>query len=205
MKRAPYYDISVGFFPIPVKLCFNDKAFFQILSDYQINPPEDPKPLDMGVGETHCFNNQKEMVIVVILSLEAMNDSTPAMVGVIAHETSHVIARVLEGVGEDVDDFGEETRAYLTEHIVQQMFIACVLEITRNAKRKAARAKASKKGKGDGGPVPEVGQPGDNGGAGPTGNTQGSSLSSRAKRQGGQTVGKAGIYDSRIGKAWRLR
>jgi hypothetical protein len=205
MKKEFYYDISVGFFPIQVKLCFNNKSFFQVLSDYQINPPEDPKPLDVGVGETHCFNNQREMVVVVILNLDAMDNSTPAMVGVIAHESSHVVARVLEGIGEDVDDFGEETRAYLTEHLVQQMFIACVLELTKNAKRKEARAKARQKSARAGGTVPEVGQPGDDGGAGSTGDNQGKSNASRAKGRKGKTIKATGVYDRRVSKTRRYR
>jgi hypothetical protein len=180
-----YYDVSAGFFPVPIKLCFNNKAFFDVLRDYQITPPEDPKPLDMGIGETHCFNNQKEMVIIVVLNLDAMNNHTPTLVGVIAHECSHVIERILEGVGEEVEDFGEETRAYLLEHLVEQVFTASVLELTKNAKRKEARAKARAKNQGARGAMPQVEQPGANGGPGPFGNPPGTNDSGGSQGQQG--------------------
>jgi hypothetical protein len=180
-----YYAIDVGFFPIQVKLCFNKKAFAKVLSDYQITPPEDPKVLEMGIGETHCFQNAREMVVIVALNLDALDNSSPALVALIAHESTHVIARMLEGISEDEGKFGEETRAYLTEHLVRQMFIACVLEVEKIAKRKKARTKTGKKDQRAGGTVLEVDKPGDDGGSGQAGDNSWPRASGGGERQDG--------------------
>lgn len=193
---AKYFNIDCGFFPTNIKLCFDKKAFHKILKDHDIKLPDDPRPLSIGVAETHNFNNlfSGESLIIVIFDLNAMDDFASSVAGTVAHEANHVIERILEHIGEDHDDFGEESRSYLLQYLVEQMFEACAQEI-KNAKRKEDRAKAGKKGQGAGGPVLEVDKSGDNGSAGPVGDLQGTDLSGGAQGPQGGVVSKAKVRD----------
>jgi hypothetical protein len=163
-KRYQYYSVDVGFFPLPVAMCFNAKVFKQILKDYNVKVTEDPQAFELGMAETHSFSTAKESVVIVGFDLKAIGDNPARLAGTIAHEASHVITRLLEHIGEDVDDFGEETRAYLMQHLVEQMFAGCIMEIAKDGKREERRAKARQKDKGEGRPVPQVDKPGDDGG-----------------------------------------
>lgn len=193
---SKYFSIDCGFFPTNIKVCFDKKAFHKILKDHDIKLPEDPRPLSIGVAETHNFNNvfNGDSLIIVIYDLAAMDDFACAVAGTVAHEANHVIERILEHIGEDHDDFGEESRSYLLQYLVEQMFEACAQEI-KNAKRKEDRAKAGKKGEGAGGTVLEVDKPGDNGSAGQVGDLQGADLSGGAQGPKGGTVSKAKVRD----------
>ncbi len=188
MKRYSYYTIDTGFFPLATKLCFTKGSFEAVLRDYNIVPKDDPHPFEMGVAETHSFSNMKEAVVIVGVNLDAVGDSPAALAGVVAHECSHVIERLLEHIGEQVEDFGEETRAYLMQSLVEQIFTVCALELKKNAKRKEARTKTGAKGQGDGGTVPEVDEPGDDGGAGSSGDTQGAAAPGGDQGPQGQAV-----------------
>ena len=75
-----------------------------------------------------------------------------------AHETVHVVERIFEHIGED-DVVGEETRAYVVQHIVEQIYRACVMEIDKYAKRKSNRKTSSQLSKAKEGSVSEMGEP----------------------------------------------
>lgn len=191
-----YVTIDCGFFPTNIKLCFDKKAFHKILKDHDVKLAEDPRPLSIGVAETHNFNNifNNESLIIVIFDLVACDTFASSVAGTVAHEANHVIERILEHIGEDHDDFGEESRSYLLQYLVEQMFEACAQEI-KNAKRKEDRAATGKKGQGVGGPVLEVDKPGDNGSAGPIGDLQGADLSGGTQGSKGGAISKAKVRD----------
>jgi hypothetical protein len=170
-----YYHVDAGFFPTPVKVCFTKKDFHKILKEHNI-PIEvavEAGPLVAGIAETHAFNKFGDAFVVVIFNLELIQDDLACMAGVVAHECSHVIERILEHIGEDVTDFGEETRAYLMQHIVEQIFQGCLMEMHKNAKRKVTGKATVKAGQAEGGTVPEVGVAGGDGGAGQDSNPSG--------------------------------
>lgn len=201
MKKYNYFDVDCGFFPVPVKLCFTRKAFYEVMKDHGITTADDPKPLDYGVAETHSFSNTKESVVVVVFNLETLTHDEPQyLAGIVAHEMSHVIERILEHIGEQKDEFGEETRAYLLQHMVEQVYLACSLQREKDAKRKEARAKTGKKGEGKGGPVSEVGEPRNDGGAGPSGDISAQDSPSRAEGPKGETKPKTSAHDSQVAK-----
>ena len=177
-------------------LCFNKKDFHKILEEHEIKLPDDPRPLQLGVAETHSFNNafNGASLVIVVFDLAACDSIASAIAGTVAHEANHVIERILEHVGEDHDDFGEESRSYLLQYLVEQMFEACMME-AKNAKRKEDRAKASKESKGGGGTVPEVGKPGDDGGAGQIGIFAPAGSSSGAKRSEGRALTQTKLSD----------
>ena len=189
-----YFHVDVGFFPVPVKMCFTPKAFYKVLKDHGITAQPDMAPLELGIAETHSFSTTKEAIVIVVFNLIECVDNAALLASVIAHESTHVVARVLEHIGEDVEDFGEESRAYLTEWLVRQMFTACLAEVGKIAKRKENRTKAGKKGQGEGGPVPEVGKPVDDGGAGPASDPQGQDNPSGVERPKGGTKRKTGVH-----------
>lgn len=182
-----YFHVDVGFFPVPVKMCFTSQAFYKVLKDHGITAQPDMAPLELGIAETHSFSTPKEAIVIVVFNLLECVDNAALLASVVAHEATHVVARVLEHIGEDVEDFGEESRAYLTEWLVRQMFTACLVEVAKIAKRKENRTKVGKKSEGKGWPMPEVGKPVDDGGAGPASVLQEQGDSSGVERPKGKT------------------
>ncbi len=182
-----YFHVDVGFFPVPVKMCFTSQAFYKVLKDHGITAQPDMAPLELGIAETHSFSTPKEAIVIVVFNLLECVDNAALLASVVAHEATHVVARVLEHIGEDVEDFGEESRAYLTEWLVRQMFTACLVEVAKIAKRKENRTKVGKKSEGEGWPMPEVGKPVDDGGAGPASVLQEQGDSSGVERPKGKT------------------
>ena len=195
MFTDQYFHVDVGFYPVPVKMCFTSKAFYKVLKDHGITAQPEMAPLELGIAETHSFSSTKEAIIVVVFNLVECVDNAALLASVVAHESTHVISRILDHIGEDVEDFGEESRAYLTEWLVRQMFTACLAEVGRIAKRKENRTKVGQKGQGEGRPVSEVGKPVDDGGAGQAGDIQRPSDPSGVERPKGETKRKAGVND----------
>ena len=191
-----YFHVDVGFFPVPVKLCFTSQAFYKVLKDHGIAAQPEMAPLELGIAETHSFSTSKEAIVIVVFNLLECVDNAALLASVVAHEATHVVARVLEHIGEEVEDFGEESRAYLTEWLVRQMFTACLVEVGKIAKRKENRTKTGKKDKGEGGPVPEVGKPIDDGGAGQASVLQGQGDPSGVEGPKGKTKRKTGVHVS---------
>lgn len=158
--KYPYYNIDCGFFPAQIKLCFNDADFQRILKDHKIEYRANA--LDEGCAETHYFSDGKEGLIVLAIDLEVAGTDVAVVAGTVAHEATHCAERVFEHIGEERDRIGEETRAYLTEHIVAQSMKAIEMyrrdyasKIKKPA-REGDRKDAGKKGQGGGGTVPEV-------------------------------------------------
>ena len=196
-----YFHVDVGFFPVPVKMCFTSQAFYKVLKDHGIAAQPEMAPLELGIAETHSFSTPKEAIVIVVFNLIECVDNAALLASVVAHEATYVVARVLEHIGEDVEDFGEESRAYLTEWLVRQMFTACLVEVGKIAKRKENRTKTGKKSQGEGGPVPEVGKPVDDGGAGQVSDLQGPDNPSGVERPKGALKRKAGVHDSGVAQS----
>lgn len=161
------YEVNAGFFPTPIEVCFSSKEFFNILKKYGIPDYLFPEiaPLEKGIAETYAFSNKGEAFVVAIFNIEEVAYDMQSMAGIVAHESVHICERIFEHVGED-DGIGEETRAYLMEHLVEQIFQACIKEIHKYAKRKGNRKASGKDGKGKEGDVSEVGEPEHDGGPG---------------------------------------
>lgn len=132
-KKYSYYNIDLGFFPRCVKLCFTDDQFQDALRDQKI-PSNGIKALDYGLAETHLISDGQKQVIIVVFNLKELSNGLDELVGAIAHETVHVIDRISEYIG-DESEFSSETRAYLTETIVKQIFKACVIEKENHARK----------------------------------------------------------------------
>jgi len=190
-----YFHVDTGFFPVPVKMCFTPQAFYKVLKDHNIAAQPEMAPLDLGIAETHSFSTTKEAIVIVVFNLAECVDNAALLASVVAHEATHVVSRVLEHIGEQVEDFGEESRAYLTEWLVRQMFSACLTEVAKIAKRKENRTKAGKKDQGKGGPVSEVDQPVNDGGAGQVSVLQGQGDTSGTKGPERKTKRKTGVHD----------
>lgn len=144
-KNYDYYKLDVGFYPDVMKVCFSDKVFQQILKDHKVTIKADA--LDIGVAETHLIGDNKDALIVLVFDLDALNDGVDEVVGAIAHEVSHAIDHLAEYIGED-DNIKGETRAYLSESLVRQLFKITMSEKNKNA-RKADRKVSRKKSNGE--------------------------------------------------------
>jgi hypothetical protein len=144
-KKWPYYHVDCGHFPVQIKLCFSNTDFQRILEDHDIKTKT--TALDEGVAETHYLSDGKVGIVIMVFDLAECEDDEPAnLVGVVAHEATHCVCRVFDHIGEDVEDIGEESRAYLTEHVVKQIWKGIEMEKEKRA-READRAVSKQKGK----------------------------------------------------------
>lgn len=149
-KEYSYYNVDVGFFPRCVKLCFNTQQFKDILRDQKLDDYTFD-PLSLGVAETHYIYNEKTKkgVIIAIFNLDEMKDSIDEMVSTIVHEAVHVVERIGDYISEE-EEFSEETRAYLTESIVRQIFKACVIEKGNYVRKTSGEILQTRSGKSGG-------------------------------------------------------
>lgn len=194
-KEWGYYHVDCGHFPAQIKLCFSNEMFQRVLKDHGIT--HKTSALDEGIAETHYLTDGKEGVIVLAFDLKECVDEDPSyLAGVIAHEATHCVCRVFEHIGEPVEEIGEESRAYLTEHIVKQITAGIRMEMDKNA-RKENRKLLKQKGKGDGRAEPKVDQH-NNGGPGQDSDTKPSDPPGGAKNKNGRVVKKAAVRVSRF-------
>jgi len=142
MKKYDYYKLDVGFYPDVMKVCFSNTVFQQILKDHKVTMKAEA--LDIGVAETHLIGDGQDALVILVFNLEALTDGIDEVVGAIAHEVSHAIDHLAEYIGED-DGIKGETRAYLSESLVRQLFKITMAEKNNNA-RKADRKISRKKG-----------------------------------------------------------
>jgi len=145
-KQKPkydYYNIDCGFLPAQLKLCFSNEVFQQILKDHNITTKEEA--LELGMAETHIFQEGKKSVMVVVFDLAECDSADPSLlVATICHESVHCAYRVLEYSGDEVGDWSEETFAYLTDHIAKQIYTGIQVE---KRKREDNRILSEQKGK----------------------------------------------------------
>jgi hypothetical protein len=186
MTKYNYYHVDCGHFPAQIKLCFDNGEFQKILADHDIKVKA--TALDEGVAETHYITDGREGIIIMIFDLEECDDSEAALAGVIAHEATHCVCRVFEHIGEEPDEIGEESRAYLTEHIVKQITQAVIVEKERRV-RETSREKTKRRGKKDKGSELQV-DLNSNGSSGSPDNLQGKDISGGTQDGNGQIVGK---------------
>lgn len=194
-KEWGYYHVDCGHFPAQIKLCFSNEMFQRVLKDHGIT--HKTSALDEGIAETHYLTDGKEGVIVLAFDLKECVDEDPSyLAGVIAHEATHCVCRVFEHIGEPVEEIGEESRAYLTEHIVKQITAGIRMEMDKNA-RKENRRLPKQKSKGDGRAEPKVDQH-DNGRPGQDSHTKPEDSPGGAKNKNGRAVKKAAVRVSRF-------
>jgi len=145
MKKYDYYKLDVGFYPDVMKVCFSNTVVQQILKDHKVTMKAEA--LDIGVAETHLIGDGQDALVILVFNLEALTDGIDEVVGAIAHEVSHAIDHLAEYIGED-DGIKGETRAYLSESLVRQLFKITMAEKNNNARkadRKISRKKNSTK------------------------------------------------------------
>ena len=160
-KQWGYYHVDCGHFPTQIKLCFSNEIFQRVLKDHGIT--EKASALDEGIAETHYLTDGREAVIILAFDLKECVDEDPSyLAGVIAHEATHCVCRIFEHIGESPEEIGEESRAYLTEHIVKQITTGIRMEMEKRA-RKERRVIPDKESKGGEGSKPEVDKHGDRG------------------------------------------
>lgn len=141
--------MDTGWLNAPVKLCFDTNSFDDTLKDHGINSKE--KALELGLAETHFFQQDKAALIVMVFDFDEMEEDTDFSntFATICHEAVHCVQRIWTYVGED--EPGEECVAYLTEHIVKQVLKGWTTERDKRALRKTNRGKIKKASEGVGG------------------------------------------------------
>jgi len=151
-KKYNYYKLDVGFYPDVMKLCFDNKVFQQILKDHDVTLKA--SALDTGVAETHQIGDGKDGIIILVFNIEEIGDDISEIADTISHEVSHAVDHLAEYIGEE-DNFVNETRAYLTGHLVKQIFKIYFHEKEKHV-RKANRIKTRQTSKTKRGDMPEI-------------------------------------------------
>ena len=191
MKKWPYYHVDCGHFPVQIKLCFSDKDFQMILQDHGIQAKA--TALEEGIAETHYLTDGKQGIIILVFDLEECDEGA-ILAGTVAHEATHCVCRVFEHIGEEPEDIGEESRAYLTEHIVKQITQAIVVykaqEETKKNAGKRNRKVSKQTGEGKEGAQLQV-DINNNGSAGQDSDSQRTIVLYRAEDSDGTVIGKA--------------
>ena len=194
MKNPNYYHVDCGFFPTQIKLCFTNKDYQDILKDYGVDVKA--TALDIGIAETHLIpvGTNTGGIVVMAFDLDACGDDPIELAGYISHEVVHCVAHIFDLIGEEVENIGRETNAYLTQHLVKQITKGIQLEHARKRDRKIPK----QKGKRDKGTVVQVDKHGD-GSAGQDSNTEQQNLFSGAENFYGGTIGapKTGFLRTR--------
>jgi len=187
MKKPKYnyYHVDAGHFPVSIKLCFDNSEFQKILKDHDIRVRANA--LELGIAETHVISDGREAIVILVFDLAECDQGEAYLAGTVAHEATHCVSRVFEHIGEEPDYIGEESRAYLTEHIVRQITQAVINEKEKRA-RKTNRAASSKKGETSEGLVLQVDIDGD-GGTGPDSHPEPKATLGRAEDRKWRLVG----------------
>ena len=130
-KKFNYYNVDAGHFPAQIKLCFSDDVFQEILRDHKI--PIKEHAFTIGMAETHNFSQTGGAnLIVVAFNLEECDSADPSLlISTIAHESYHIAQRVFDHIGED--EAGEESTAYLLDHIAKQLYAGIIVEKGKRA------------------------------------------------------------------------
>jgi hypothetical protein len=197
-KQWGYYHVDCGHFPTQIKLCFSNEIFQRVLKDHGIT--EKASALDEGIAETHYLTDGREAVIILAFDLKECVDEDPSyLAGVIAHEATHCVCRIFEHIGESPEEIGEESRAYLTEHIVKQITTGIRMEMEKRA-RKERRSLLDKESQGSEGAKPKVDQHGD-GGPGPDSVPKQKDSPGRTKDKKRSVVKKAAVNVRSISRA----
>jgi len=146
-KKYSYYQINSGCYPNIFKLCFTKEQYAEIIKDHKV---QDPMPaLENGCAETHVLEldgHRKMIVLIFDLDYLIKHFGIEGLAGTVAHEVSHAIDHLAEYIGEESNLTGGETRAYLTEYFVNQIFKASILESQANDRERTR--KETKKGSG---------------------------------------------------------
>ena len=187
-KKFNYYHVDAVHFKVQIKLCFDNAEFQKVLIDHNITLKT--TALDVGIAETHYVSDGREGIIVMVFDLDECDEGPAYLAGVVAHEATHVVARVFEHIGEEVDEIGEESRAYLTEHIVAQITQAIIVEREKHA-RKADRTVSKQKDKASRGPELQVDIDGERG-AGSSSVPVWGTIPCGTENTDGQTISQAG-------------
>ncbi|CAB4129396.1 hypothetical protein UFOVP118_36 [uncultured Caudovirales phage] len=153
MAKPKYFAIDAGFFPAIVYLCFGDDALQQLFDDNKLSTGI--HAFDKGEAETITIHTHLGHLIVMVFDLDnyESDENDAVWIGVISHEVSHAVEKLGHFIGED--NLAGETRAYLTQSVVEQVYSASLIERAEIA-RKRDRKLLNKKGKGKEGFVLEV-------------------------------------------------
>ena len=153
MAKTKYFAIDAGFFPDILYLCFGDDALQQLFDDHKL--ATGIHAFDKGEAETITIHTHLGHLIVMVFDLAnyELDEDDSFWVGVISHEVSHAVEKLGHFIGEE--NLAGETRAYLTQSVVEQVYSASLIERAEIA-RKRDRKLSNKKGKGKAGDVPKV-------------------------------------------------
>lgn len=117
-----YYEADTGHFNVKIKVCFSEEAYQQALKDSGVTLKS--SCLDAGIAESHYIQQEGSLyaMLGIVFNYEEMKKlSLIDRLGIIYHEVSHTVTHVFEYIGEEETKIGDESRAYLGQHIFKQV------------------------------------------------------------------------------------
>lgn len=117
-----YYEADTGHFNTKIKVCFSEEAYQQALKDSEVTLKS--SCLNAGIAESHYIQQEGSLyaMLGIVFNYEEMKKLSPIdRLGIIYHEVSHTVTHVFKYIGEEETKIGDESRAYLGEHIFKQV------------------------------------------------------------------------------------
>ena len=117
-----YYEADTGHFNTKIKVCFSEEAYQQALKDSEVTLKS--SCLNAGIAESHYIQQEGSLyaMLGIVFNYEEMKKLSPIdRLGIIYHEVSHTVTHVFEYIGEEETKIGDESRAYLGQHIFKQV------------------------------------------------------------------------------------
>lgn len=105
------------FFPVFVGVAFSNADFVKELKRLKI---EDPVDFDASPASMKAYGNNGQLTLIVCFNpFRDKRVTKNQKIALIAHECVHVSDAIFRHVGETTP--GDETRAYLVQHILQEI------------------------------------------------------------------------------------
>ena len=110
--------LDQGWQPAFIGFCPNKKAWRKLVKQFGLKD----EPWPEADGHTHTFQNSSGALCIVVTIQPPKDRSLVEMIGIIAHESTHVWQFVRQEMREDCP--GIETEAYAIQAITQNVFAA---------------------------------------------------------------------------------
>lgn len=122
-SRWQWLDVGVHDFTPYVALCTDREMFEEVCDKHKIRTSHEFLSRETARASTHVYegaeiNNRSELLTVVCMHADK-EISMPALAGIMAHETVHIIDEAMERIGETKP--GYEIKAYLIQRVVYSL------------------------------------------------------------------------------------
>lgn len=129
--KYQYWELMDNIFHVGTFAAFSLQSFNELCARYDISPVEINENEDVYGRCYYMTPDGHNPIVCIVINLYRTSEKVflPDFVSLVAHECLHATDYIFKAVAEDCP--GDETRAYLLEHLVQQVLRAFELEMQR--------------------------------------------------------------------------